>query len=129
MQQRGLSHACHAASISLLHTALSLLSDLAGQVAPAAGGLLIALTWVDIVLFLTLFLSGIKMFGMAIVLKVILGWDLNFSVCPFHPAASTDSGSRQTTATRRAIRAGVRFASESGHAVAVLPVAAGSRPS
>ncbi|MBN2021672.1 MAG: sodium/solute symporter [Pirellulales bacterium] len=31
-------------------------------------------------LFLTLFMSGINMFGMAIVMKVILGWDLNFSI-------------------------------------------------
>lgn len=31
-------------------------------------------------LFLTIFMSGINMFGMAIVMKVILGWDLNFSI-------------------------------------------------
>ncbi|OHB72400.1 MAG: Na+/galactose cotransporter [Planctomycetes bacterium RBG_13_63_9] len=31
-------------------------------------------------LFLTLFMSGINMFGLAIVMKVILGWDLNFSI-------------------------------------------------
>jgi SSS family solute:Na+ symporter len=31
-------------------------------------------------LFLTLFMSGINMFGMAIVMKVILGWPLDFSI-------------------------------------------------
>ena len=31
-------------------------------------------------LFLTIFMSGINMFGLAIVMKVILGWDLNFSI-------------------------------------------------
>ncbi|MBN2217765.1 MAG: sodium/solute symporter [Pirellulales bacterium] len=31
-------------------------------------------------LFMTLFMSGINMFGLAIVMKVILGWDLNFSI-------------------------------------------------
>jgi SSS family solute:Na+ symporter len=31
-------------------------------------------------LFLTIVMSGINMFGLAIVMKVILGWDLNFSI-------------------------------------------------
>ena len=31
-------------------------------------------------LFLTVFMSGINMFGLAIVMKVVLGWDLHFSI-------------------------------------------------
>ena len=31
-------------------------------------------------LFLTIFMSGINMFGLAIVMKVILGWDIHFSI-------------------------------------------------